>query len=127
MEVYVSQLEGRVPITQLRVVGPYAEGERVLDEAKEAVSEGSTHFLINLKDCPFISSAGLRSIHAIYELVEDKEEKESVNKGIAAGTYKSPHLKLVHVTKDAKKALTVGGFDMFLDIFENEEEAIRSF
>lgn len=129
MEVSLSEVSGRVPVTVVKITGDFSEGEPVLQAVRQAVEAGSRHILLDLSDVPFISSAGLRAIHLSYELVRDEaaEDARAVRQGIAAGTYKSPYLKLLSPTKNGMKALSVGGFDMFLEVYPNEADAIRSF
>ena len=129
MEIYVSQLEGRVPITRLRLVGDFAEQTAILKTAEKAIEGGAEYFLLDLTDVPFISSTGLRAIYSIYEKLEQNlsEKQAEVHKGIAKGTYKSPHLKLLNPSKNSLKALSVGGFDMFLEILDDEQLAVNAF
>ncbi len=41
--------------------------------------------------------------------------------------FSAPTLKLLNPTKNAAKALSVSGYDMFLKVYTNADEAIRSF
>jgi len=50
-----------------------------------------------------------------------------VRKGIAAGTYKSRHLKLLNPNRHVLQTLKLAGFDMFLEIHSTPQEAIDSF
>jgi hypothetical protein len=48
-------------------------------------------------------------------------------KGINAGTYKSPYLKLYKPSKGVVETLKLAGFDMLLDIYDDKQAAIASF
>jgi anti-anti-sigma regulatory factor len=40
---------------------------------------------------------------------------------------KSLHVKLLSPTADVRRILTLVGFDAFIDIFDNQEEALKAF
>jgi hypothetical protein len=52
---------------------------------------------------------------------------DEVKKGINAGTYKSPHLKLLNLSKETQTAFTVSGFDMFIETYTDRKTAVDSF
>ena len=98
MELTVSQEQGRVPVAVMHVKGnidstSYQEFQTC---AEKLIAEGAKNLLIDLHDVPYMSSAGLRSLNQLYnKLREGSENKDAVSKGVTAGTYKSPHLKLL--------------------------------
>lgn len=130
MVVVVTQELARVPISILQLIGDLNDEEPLTTQAQHLFANGSRHMLLDLNEVPYISSAGLRAIHAIYTLLSSEtsaDDKKSVHTGIAAGTYSSPHLKLLSPSKHSLKALQVAGYDMFLDIHHNRKEAVASF
>jgi hypothetical protein len=50
-----------------------------------------------------------------------------MKRGISAGTYKSPHLKLLNLSPEARSAFETSGFDMYIDTFTDMRTAIASF
>jgi hypothetical protein len=66
----------------------------------------------------------------VYDLfrgpLSDESEQE-VRQGIISGSYKSTNLKLLKPSKNALKALSVSGYDMFLEIHKKRANAIASF
>jgi hypothetical protein len=50
-----------------------------------------------------------------------------VRKGLTDGTFKSPHLKLLSPDKNVTQVLSMAGFDMFLEIYNNLKKAVASF
>lgn len=131
MEILVSQAQGRVPVTVLHVrgeinVGSYGQFQA---EAERAIQAGTTHLLIDLAATPYISSAGLRALTHIYNLLRDKsgEGQESVGPGLRDGTYCSPHLKLLDPTPQVQKVLAASGYDMFLESYDDYEQAVKAF
>jgi len=134
MEVKVSTENGRVPITVMHVDGNIDSStyEAFQAKADELIKSGSRYFLIDLSHAPYISSAGLRALHSIYNKLralnpEAHLSDEDVRKGIRAGTYKSPHLKLLNLSKEALTSFKMGGFDMYIETFDDMKSAIASF
>jgi anti-anti-sigma regulatory factor len=129
MEISVSQANGRIPVTIFHLHGDLVEEEPLRSEAEQAVANGSQAILLDLQDVPYISSAGLRAIQRVFELLHASNDvdKSAMNRGIAAGTFSAPNLKLLNPSKNAARALSVSGYDMFLKVFTNKDEAIRSF
>ena len=106
--------------------------EQFQAKADELIGAGRRYLLIDLSKSPFISSAGLRALHHIFNDLRAKDtdnpqSDEEVRRGISAGTYKSPNLKLLKLSKESRSAFDLSGFDMFIDSFDDEQAAIASF
>lgn len=129
MDISSTQISKSMPISIFKLEGDFSDGEKLIKSVEQAIKNGTTHVVLDLQHVPFISSMGLRAIHTIYEKLRqaNHEERKNINRGIAKGSYKSPYLKLVQPSKNGLKALKVAGFDMFLSIFDNRDEAINSF
>jgi hypothetical protein len=52
---------------------------------------------------------------------------EQMKRGISAGTYKSPHLKLLNLSPETKTAFETSGFDMYIETFTDRKAAVASF
>ncbi|MDX1616216.1 MAG: STAS domain-containing protein [Candidatus Promineifilaceae bacterium] len=126
MDIEVVQEQAAVPVTVLRLSGDLASEEPLLSQARSAHQEGARHLLLDLSEVPFISSAGLRAIHQIFDLYRDVDAA-TVRQGISTGSYKSAHVKLLKPSKNARKALDVAGYDMFLEIHQDYRQALQSF
>jgi hypothetical protein len=130
MEISVSQQQGRVPVTIFHITGPVIATEELVARAQEAYDAGTRDLLLDLTDVPYMATAGLRALHVIYTLLRTdapEESDEVVRKGIAAGTFTSPHLKLLKPSPHVLEALKVAGYDMFLEIHRDPKLAIASF
>lgn len=130
MDITVSQEQGRVPVTVFHLEGDLVHEEPLRSSVQDAYDDGARDVLLDLKNVPYISSAGLRVLHYVYNLLNDDEEEgdgRAVRRAIASGDYKSPHLKLLRPSKNAMKALSIAGYDMFLDIHDNQKQAVAAF
>ena len=134
MEIKVSTESGRVPITVLHVDGNIDSStyETFLSTARDLIKEGTRYMLVDLSHAPFVSSAGLRALHTLFNELrsinpEANLNDEQVKKGISAGTYKSPHLKLLNLSPETRTAFDTSGFDMYIDTFTDRKAAIASF
>lgn len=132
MKIKLSRKQGRIPITILHLEGDLAlDGEGVLvAAAQQAYQQGARHILLDMTAVPYVSSSGLRALHQVWMYLRDDqspEEAEGIKAGIIANTYKSPTLKLLNPSKAALKVLNISGYDMFLEIHHNLEEAVASF
>jgi len=133
MEIKVSTDNQRVPVTVMHVDGNIdsATYEAFQAKAEEIIQSGARHLLIDLSHSKFVSSAGLRALHAIFNklnsLSGETFSESDVRKGIAAGTYKSPYLKLLKLSPETRTAFETGGFDMYIETFTDLKTAVASF
>lgn len=130
MEITVSQEQGPVPVTVFHIKGAITTNEELERHAKAAFDAGTRNILLDMSDVPYIATSGLRALHYIYTLLRTKapaESDEAVRIGIRAGTFTSPHLKLLKPSAHVIEALRVAGYDMFLEIHRDYRKAIASF
>jgi anti-anti-sigma factor len=134
MEIKVSTENGRVPVTVLHVDGNIDSStyETFQSTAKKMIDQGARYMLVDLSHVPFVSSAGLRALHTLFiELRSQNPDAnlsdEQMKKGISAGTYKSPHLKLLNLSPEARSAFETSGFDMYIETFSDFKTAVASF
>ncbi|HJQ13642.1 MAG TPA: STAS domain-containing protein [Anaerolineales bacterium] len=134
MEIKVSTESGRVPVTVLHIDGNIDSStyEQFQSTAKKLIEDGARYLLVDLSHAPFVSSAGLRALHALFNELRSRNPNADLNdeqmkKGISAGTYKSPHLKLLNLSPETKTAFETSGFDMYIDTFTDRNAAIASF
>jgi len=134
MEIKVSKESARVPVTVIHVDGNIDSStyEKFQSTMKQLIDEGARYILVDLSHAPFVSSAGLRALHAVFNDLRSRHPEsnlsdEQMRKGISAGTYKSPHLKLLNLSPETKVAFETSGFDMYIDTFTDMKTAIASF
>lgn len=100
-------------VTVLEVIGNLdTEGALSLEEAfKEAFGLGKKEVVVNLKETSYMSSSGLRVL--MFAL------KKTEPKGGA--------IRLCEVSTEVHKVISMVGYTRFLKLYENEDEAIKSF
>ncbi|MBM3179828.1 MAG: STAS domain-containing protein [Chloroflexi bacterium] len=133
MEIIVTTVTGRVPVTVAHVEGNVDVSTADVFQANVLglIEGGARHILLDMEHVPFMSSAGLRALNQIFnklrEVNEDNVTDEEMRKGIGDGTYKSPHLKLLNLSENTKVAFDTAGFDMYIETFTDRQAAINSF
>lgn len=134
MEITVSVENASVPVTVMHIRGNIdaASYDKFQKQAEELIGEGARYILIDLTEAPYVSSAGLRALHTIFNKLRasdtnNAQSDEDVRRGISAGTYTSPNLKLYHLSKETKTTFELSGFDMFIETFDDWEKALASF
>jgi len=134
MEIKTATENGRVPITVVEVSGNIDSSsyEAFQSSVNEAIDNGARFILLDLTQAEYISSAGFRAFNNIFNKLralhpDTNLSEEDVKKGISAGTYKSPHLKLLGLSDNTRTTFELAGFDMFIETFTDKKTAIASF
>jgi anti-anti-sigma factor len=132
LTIDVESKQGRVPVTLFRIKGDIDGNtyEQLQGQANESFQSGTRNLLLDLSDVPYISSAGIRALHYIFNLLRSDpatEGDETIRQGVRDGTFKSPHLKLLNPNAGVTRVLGMSGYDMFLEIHKDLEDAVRSF
>ncbi|WKZ42770.1 MAG: STAS domain-containing protein [Anaerolineales bacterium] len=134
METKISTENGRAPVTVIHVDGNIDSGsyEKFQAQANDLITNGARRILVDLTHAKFVSSAGLRALHDLFTQLraldtDSKLSEEDVRNGINAGTYKSPHLKLLNLSPEARVGFETAGFDMFIETFTDMKTAVASF
>jgi anti-anti-sigma factor len=132
MNIQVSHEKGRVPVTVLSIDGDIdSSNYGQLDQiANQEIENGTRYILIDLTRVHFMSSAAFRSMTKIFKKLRSLSvdgSDEEMHKGINAGTYKSPYLKLYRPSKTVAEILKIAGLDMLLEIHSDMKAAVASF
>jgi len=120
LNIMVGEAQGSVPVTVLRVEGDIdaATYKTLQDKASEVIDAGATHMLLDLGGVEYMGSAGFRALHAI---------SNQLGGDGSAGLAKSAHLKLLNPTDAVARVIKTLGFDVYLDIFQDRDEALNAF
>jgi len=131
MEINVSTVQGRVPVTVLRLKGDLdANHASQFDSAAdEAIKNGARDILLDFAGVQFMGSIGIRSLSRLYDLLHPgtEAEKAAVHALVRAGTYKAPHLKLLNPQSRILNTIQMVSLDAYLEIFSDEKQAIAAF
>lgn len=120
LRIAVSQEHGNAPVTVLRLKGEIDANTQAELESKaaEAVGAGTQNLLLDLSDVTYMSSAGFRAMHTIAGKLGDEQ---------SASAIKSSHLKLLSPSAEVSKVIKTLGFDTYLEIYEDIDQAVNSF
>jgi anti-sigma B factor antagonist len=120
LNIMVGEAQSNVPVTILRLEGDIdaATQKALQDKATEVVAGGATHILLDMSGVNYMGSAGFRAIHALTNMLSSEE---------SSTLSKSPYLKLLNPTESVARVIKTLGFDMYLDIYQDRDEALNSF
>lgn len=136
MNISVSQAQGSVPVTVLKLDGQL-DGQTYQDligKAQDLYKSGSRDFLLDLSDLTYISSAGLVALHSMALLTRGEELPDfeggwsayrSMGRSSEAGVQK--HVKLLNPRSEVMGVLDMVGFGSLFEVYTNLGEAVNSF
>jgi anti-anti-sigma factor len=136
MDISVSQAQGNVPVTVLKLDGQL-DGQNYQDliaKAQELHRAGSRDFLLDLSDLTYISSAGLVALHSIALMLRGEEMPDaqagwsayrSMGRSSEAGLQR--HLKLFNPRDEVKSVFEMVGFDRVFEVHTDLDQAVKSF
>jgi Anti-anti-sigma regulatory factor (antagonist of anti-sigma factor) len=128
LNITASQIQGEVSVTILHLSG-HLHGnteQQLVDRAQQAYEDGSTHILLDLSGLEVLTSAGLRAIHNIFNLLTPQSDLTVIRQH-GEEPYKSPYFKLVCPNPDVYYILSIAGFLQNILIYNNMDEAVNSF
>ncbi|HLO34210.1 MAG TPA: STAS domain-containing protein [Anaerolineales bacterium] len=136
MNISVSQAQGNVPVTVIKLDGELdgQNYQQLIAKAQELYNSGTRDFLLDLSDLTYISSAGLVALHSVAlltrgEALPDTEggwsAYRSLGRSTEAGVQK--HVKLFNPRSEVMSVLDMVGFGNVFEVYTNLDEAVRSF
>jgi anti-anti-sigma regulatory factor len=128
LNITASQIQGEVSVTILHLSGHHQGNteQQLIDRARQAYEDGSTHILLDLSGLEVLTSAGLRAIHNIFNLLTPQSDVTVIRQH-GEEPYKSPYFKLVCPNPDVYYILNIAGFLQNILIYNNMDEAVNSF
>lgn len=120
LNIMVEEAKGSVPVTVMHLQGDIdaATHSSLTAKAEALVKAGTANILLDLSGVGYMGSAGFRALHAISNMLESEG---------GTGMGKSKRLKLLSPNEDVSRVIKTLGFNVYLDTFEDQEEAVRSF
>lgn len=136
MNISVSQAQGNVPVTVIKLDGQLdgQNFQELITKAQELYSAGGRDFLLDLSDLTYISSAGLVALHSVALMARGEELPDmesgwsayrSMGRSSEAGVQK--HVKLLNPRSEIMSVLDMVGFSTVFEIYTDREEAVNSF
>ena len=136
MNISVSQVQGKVPVTVVKLDGQL-DGQTYQDlitKAREAYHAGWRDFLIDMGDLTYISSAGLVALHSVALMLKGEELPDTESGWSAfrsmsktSGSGRQAHVKLLNPRTEVQSVLDMVGFTAVFDIYTDLDEAVKSF
>lgn len=132
MEIKVSTESSHIPVTIIHIAGKIDSATYRLfqEESDKLIDGGARHVLVDLTEVSYISSAGLRTLHNIFNKlrsvhkdVDDDELRKKMNNG----AYKSPYIKVTNLAPQVRDAFELSGFETYIEVFTDLESAVKSF
>lgn len=132
LDIKSNTKNARVPVTILSISGDIDSSNYQLFQAyvDEQLAHGARYILLNFRQVEHISSAGLRVIHNLFNKLRDIHRDvndEELRKKMSSGTYKSPYLKLTGLAPNVTEVFKLGGFEIYIELFDDESAAVNSF
>lgn len=116
LDINIEQMTGSAPVTVVRLNGHVdaANAPEVEAAATGAIKDGARNVLLDMTAVSFMSSAGFRSIHKIYQALNP-----------AGG---SGNLKMLNPTQEIARLVKTLGFDNFVTVLSGDvQQAVESF
>jgi hypothetical protein len=136
MNISVSQAQGNVPVTIIKLDGQLdgQNYQELIAKAQDLYKAGTRDFLLDLSDLTYISSAGLVALHSIALLTRGEELPDfeggwsayrSMGRSSEAGVQK--HVKLLNPRSEVMGVLDMVGFGNVFEVYTNQDDAVNSF
>ena len=132
MEIKVAIENARVPVTVMSIGGDIdsVTYQDFQAKADELISDGARYILVNMTGTAYISSAGLRSLHNIFNklrsLHKDVNDDE-LRKKMKSGGYKSPYVKVCNLSSQIREVFELSGFETYIEIHDGVSKAVASY
>ena len=133
MKILTSErTDGPVQVTVVQIYGDldtmtFTELET---KGEEIYNKGARRIVLDLSEVGHMSSAGLRAIHTIFNLLRSNDPSESYKvwkERMADNAFKSNLLKLVSQNQNIRQILITSGYQRFLEVHDTVDQAIQSF
>jgi anti-anti-sigma regulatory factor len=136
MQITSSKQQGRIPVTVLHLEGNLDASNYTdaINEAQKLFDGGARDLVIDLGKVPYMSSAGLMSLHTVSLIFAGQNMQPNssgrpsfrsldLNRDKAA----REHLKLLNPQPAVDQVLDTVGLKHFFEIFTDLDSAVKSF
>jgi anti-anti-sigma factor len=130
MEVTITSVEHQPGVSIIQVVGNVdsSTAGELQKKVTATIASGANKLIFDLKDVPYMSSAGLRVLLKTFQSLRGTsplEKKDEVYRHIADGSFHDAHLKLLNPTPRVLEVLKIAGFDMLVSVEHDINEALK--
>lgn len=136
MDMIIEMVSGATAVTILKVRGAL-DGSNYRDliaKARELHAGGDDRLILNLSECPYMSSAGLVALHSIVillqggEVADTEEGWAQIHQVVHAPDHGTQsHLVLLKPTPRVAQVLEMAGLEQFLPVFNDLDSALAAF
>jgi len=128
LDITSSQIQGDMSATILHLTGQIDQStdDLLLDRARQSHEDGARHLLLDLSEVDMLTSSGLHAIHVIFRLFTPQSDLDVMHQH-RDEPYKSSYFKMVCPNPQVYYILNITGFAQNIFIFNNLEDAIKSF
>ena len=135
MDTTIDKVTGRVPVTIFRLSGSLdgSNYDELINAGIEAEATGTTDLLLDMRNLEFMSSAGMVGLQMLLRLMGGETSPRHAGAaafrpaGPSGGAAGVAHMKLFGPTPDVDRVLETVGLKDFVQIYDNEIDAIASF
>ena len=138
MNITVTQVQGKVPVTVLSTAGDLdgSNYQDLITAARTTYETGTRHVVVDLSQTPYMSSAGLVALHSIALLMGGAElpspesgwnAYHAITRDQAGSESSQPHIKLLNPQPKIQRTLEMTGMDMFFQVYSDLAAAVASF
>jgi len=138
MNITVSQVQGKVPVTVLSTAGDLdgSNYQDLIAAARKAYQTGARHVVVDLSQTPYMSSAGLVALHSIALLMRGTEPPSpesgwnayhAITRDQTGSESGQPHIKLLNPQPKIQRTLEMTGMDTFFQVYSDLAAAVASF
>lgn len=128
LDITSSQIQGDITATILHLKGQIDRSTDgpLLDRARESYEDGARYLLLDLSEVDMLTSSGLHAVHTLFRMFTPQSELDKMHQH-RDEPYKSPYFKMVVPDPQIYYILNITGFIQNIFVFNNMDEAIRSF
>ncbi|SRR5258706_8169736 len=136
MQISVSKHEGNVPVVVLHLEGNLDASNytNVIKQAQASFDGGARDLVLDLGKVPYMSSAGLMSLHTVSLIFAGQNLKPNSS---GRPTFRSldpdrdqaarQHMKLLNPQPAVDQVLDTVGLKQFFEVFTDLDSAVKSF
>ena len=131
MEISISIEQAQEPIAVMHLKGDLDASNflEVVTKAQEIYQKPARNLIIDLSEVPYISSAGLVALHKIALLYSGvpQQAEENTRPDITHSSTARKHVKLLSPRPAVDQILDTAGMKQYFKVFDNLENALKSF